>query len=388
MNTLIASACIGLLALTLASEVCAENPWDMKDLRRPPKHTELSREGNLVSMYYEGEPYKGKPTKVFAYCAYPKEMKGRMPAVVLVHGGAGKAYPEWAQMWADRGYVALAMDHFGQGPDVKPQPDGGPALDGATVFGEGQIKDSWPYHAVADVVLGISLLSSMPEVDPKRIGITGISWGGYLTCIVAGLDDRLRAAVPVYGCGYLHEGSAWLDSFEQMTPGWRKEWVERFEPSSYLAKAKMPMLFVNGTNDFAFWLDSYRKSYRIVRSRTVCIKPNMPHSQGDGASPQEIGVFMDQHLKGGKPLLKVSKVKLSGGEIEVSCSSAVPVREVVLLYTTDSGNWRDRKWQSAPAVIEGPKARATLPKTRPIAWFLNLTDERGCIVSTEHEVIE
>jgi len=29
--------------------------------------------------------------------------------------------------------------------------------------------------------------------------VTGISWGGYLTCIVAGIDDRLKAAVPVYG---------------------------------------------------------------------------------------------------------------------------------------------------------------------------------------------
>ena len=69
-------------------------------------------------------------------------------------------------------------------------------------------------------------------------------------------------------------------------------------------------------------------------------------------------------------------------------SSALTIKEAVLYYTTDSGNWRDRKWQSAPAVVEGSKARAALPETRPIAWFLNLIDERGCIVSTEHEVIE
>ena len=55
---------------------------------------------------------------------------------------------------------------------------------------------------MADVIRGVSLLASLPDVDSKRLGITGISWGGYLTCIVASLDDRLRVAVPVYGCGF------------------------------------------------------------------------------------------------------------------------------------------------------------------------------------------
>src|SRR5262249_55644912 len=51
-----------------------------------------------------------------------------------------------------------------------------------------------------DVSRCVSLLGRLPEVDPDRIGVTGISWGGYLTGLVAGLDDRLKAAVPVYGC--------------------------------------------------------------------------------------------------------------------------------------------------------------------------------------------
>jgi dienelactone hydrolase len=70
------------------------------------------------------------------------------------------------------------------------------------------IGDHWAYHAVAAVVLGHSLIRSFPEVDASRIGVTGISWGGYLTCIVAGVDDRFRFAAPVYGCGFLGEGSA------------------------------------------------------------------------------------------------------------------------------------------------------------------------------------
>ena len=52
-----------------------------------------------------------------------------------------------------------------------------------------------------------SLLAAQPEADPDRIGITGISWGGYLTCIVAGLDGRLKLAVPLYARGKLGAGS-------------------------------------------------------------------------------------------------------------------------------------------------------------------------------------
>ena len=41
--------------------------------------------------------------------------------------------------------------------------------------------------------------------------MTGISWGGYLTCLVASLDSRFIAAAPVYGCGFYDES----DVFKQ-----------------------------------------------------------------------------------------------------------------------------------------------------------------------------
>ena len=104
------------------------------------------------------------------------------------------------------------------GPTAKRLPDGGPEQDDEHKFrnfAESEANQMWTYHAVAAVVRGHSLLASRPEVDSSRIGITGISWGGYLTCIVAGIDDRLKVAVPVYGCGFLHEDSAWLPTIRQ-----------------------------------------------------------------------------------------------------------------------------------------------------------------------------
>ena len=53
----------------------------------------------------------------------------------------------------------------------------------------------WCYHGVANVIRAHSLIRSFPEVDDDRTAITGISWGGFLTCIVSGLDDRFKAAI-------------------------------------------------------------------------------------------------------------------------------------------------------------------------------------------------
>jgi hypothetical protein len=57
-----------------------------------------------------------------------------------------------------------------------------------------------------------SLLAAHPAVDADRIGLTGISWGGYMTCVVAGVDPRYKFAVPVYGCGFLALNSAWSNA--------------------------------------------------------------------------------------------------------------------------------------------------------------------------------
>jgi dipeptidyl aminopeptidase/acylaminoacyl peptidase len=117
-----------LLSISVARgvEPAAVGPWDLEDLRKPPKVTWVDKEGTLRQLYYESEPYKGKATRVFAYYAQPEKVDGKLPAMVLVHGGGGKAFAEWAQLWAKRGYVALAMDLAGHGPDGARRADGGP----------------------------------------------------------------------------------------------------------------------------------------------------------------------------------------------------------------------------------------------------------------------
>lgn len=393
-----------LLFLLLPTLLRAEEyhgPWDMKSLQQAPKVEWIDQTGPLRQLYYEGEPLGGKSTRVFAYLALPEKAEGKVPAMVLVHGGGGTAFREWAELWAKRGYAALAMDLAGCGPERKRLPDGMPDQNDKNKLPlePKPLKEIWTYHAVAAVIRGVSLLSNLPEVDANKIGITGISWGGYLTCIVMGLDHRLKVAVPVYGCGFIYHNSVWVPTFEKMKSDWRKEWVRNFDPSKYAGQAKMPVLFVNGTNDFAYPLDSYQKTYRLVKNRTLCIKVNMPHGHKEGWAPVEIGLFVDRYLKGGKPFLEIPNLPRIGennGKVLLSLDFAnglgIGAAEVKVHWTTELDQpWQKRKWQSRDCIsLAGDVVDhrlAELPRGKLIA-FVTVTDNRGATVSTEHMLVE
>jgi dienelactone hydrolase len=203
---------------TLSIHAWANGPWDLKRLSQPPKvhPATVPHDPSMRAIFYDGLPWKGKLTRVFAWYGVPAR-KGaeRLPAMVLVHGGGGTTFANWVKLWSDRGYAAMAMDTCGsmpsrgygepEGADRRQRHEfsGPPGWDGAFEQVDGLVEDQWPYQAVADILLANSLLRSFPEIDANRIGITGISWGGYLASMAASVDQRFRLAVPVYGCGFL-----------------------------------------------------------------------------------------------------------------------------------------------------------------------------------------
>ena len=374
--------------LFLAAFVHAEIPWDMSRLTPAPKADWGAKDGLTQEVYFEGEPFNGKPTRVFAYVGRP-EGAGPFPAVVLIHGGGGEAFRDWAMHWAKRGYVSIAMDTAGKGPKKSANPDGGPDQgDNVKFRTDAAPGDMWTYHAVSAAIRGHSLLLSLPEVDKTRTAVTGISWGGYLTCIVAGVDPRFKAAVPVYGCGFLHENSTWKAGFlDKMKPEDRAKWVSLWDPSSHLPRVECPILFFNGTNDFAYPLDSYRKCYRLVRPelRHVSIVVELKH--GHFWNFPEPDLFIDSALRGAEPLPMVGAMEVKAGTASAPLVIKGEPREVTLCYTTDGGAWQKRKWQKQPAVFKDDRITATLPAQRPLTFYLSVTDSRGATSTGEHEEI-
>jgi hypothetical protein len=249
----------------------------------------------------------------------------------------------------------------------------------------GEISDDWPYHAVSAVVRAHSLVRSFPEVDPRRTAVTGISWGGFLTCLVSSVDDRFRAAVPVYGCGFLFVGeSVQKPNLDKMTPALRGQWVGLYDPSSHMAACRTPILFVNGTNDPHYPLDSYAKTYGLVQGpRQLRIEVAMKHSHPAGWAPEEIGLFIDSRCKGGQPLPSIAKPQVERGQVTAACEFSVPLSKAALHYTSDGGPLVDRRWQSVDARLDGSRIVAPVPPSGTTIWLLSLTDERGAMVSSE-----
>ena len=106
-----------------ATSLPSTTPWDLIALSQRPDYKWSDQNSPVWSLYYEGQSYKNQPTRVFAYYANPATLKTKnsgtkkFPAVVLAHGGGGTAFKEWAELWARRGYAAIAMDLAGCGPD-------------------------------------------------------------------------------------------------------------------------------------------------------------------------------------------------------------------------------------------------------------------------------
>lgn len=346
-------------------------------------------------VFLDGPAWKGKPTRVFAWIGLPKLEPGeKAPGIVLVHGGGGTAFDAWVRLWTSRGYAAIAMDTCGCVPkgtygNWRRHEAGGPPGWGGFDHSDEPIEDQWPYHAATGVILAHSLLRSLPEVDADRIGLTGISWGGYLTCLVSGLDDRFRFAAPVYGCGFLGEDSVWVPELTKLGAKGER-WLDLWDPSHYLAGGRMPKLWVTGTNDFAYPMDSLQKSYRRAGGvSTLCIRPRMPHGHnGPGENPGEILAFADAIVRDGKPLAAIMARGRDGDRAWAEYADEAAIASAELLYTEDGGPWVDRRWESIPARLDlaTRKATATLPPGAKV-YFLNLIDERGRVVSTEHEEI-
>ena len=367
------------------------NPWDLQRLFTSPKYHWVNQSGVVHSLKYEGEIYHGKATSVFAYYASPKTVgmetdQKTYPAIVLVHGGGGKAFSEWALLWAKRGYVAIAMDLAGRGVDAQRLADGGPDQSHDAKFQtiDGPLEDQWTYHAVANVIRGHSLLRSLDTVDVSKTAVTGISWGGYLTCIVAGLDDRFQVAMPVYGCGFLKDNSAWSESvFSKMTAPQVSKWHKLWDPSMYIGSAQMPVMFLNGTNDFAYPMDSYAKTCALVRGqKNYSIQLAMPHGHIFGFA--EFFVFVDQYCKGGIPMPTVFKPMITDGKVTAAVRTKTKLVSARLHYTTELHSLnKDRKWVTTDLMLGDVGISGAGPPENATVWYVDLKDERGVVVSSE-----
>jgi dienelactone hydrolase len=364
--------------------------WDCPHLEEP----------GLKALFLESVPFKGMPTRVFAWLGLPDGASAEkpVPAVVLAHGGGGTAFARWVRWWNQRGFAAIAMDTCGAMPtpgtgalgsaDWPRHSHSGPRGWGGWEQADWAPEDQWCYHAPAAVIKAHSLLASLPEVDTNRIGLTGISWGGYLTCLVAGLDPRFRAAAPVYGCGYVSDASTWTESgmFDKLSDEQAAFWRDNFDPARVLPRAKLPMLWLAGSNDFAYWPAPWQKSVDTAAGpHQLCMKVRWPHGHiPEAEETNEILAFFNANLADGNPILSIGTPTIADSRISATYGDERPLRSASLVVTVDQGRWPEREWHVLPAQIDTQtrQVSAQLP-SEATAAYLSLTSEDWLTTSSE-----
>lgn len=326
---------------------------------------------NLTAIKFQSSAYPVanlEKTTTFAILGKPTtEMpKGGYPAIVLLHGGAGQVYPNWVRYWTDKGYVAIAPDLFGnelsENLTKRVNPDGGPdeTHSGSINDDPTAPQNSWVYHSVANAIRCNTILRSLDYVNKNQIGITGISWGGYITCIVSGVDKRFSAFAPIYASGFIYQSPKWSGIFGGAN---RQAWIDAYDPSSYLPYATKPILFVSGVDDNCFTVEHRQRSADLVKGKTF-------YSQRYGLEhgyywdkTYEVYAFMQHVLRGEDTVIDVKDVSYANGKAYIELKNPEKVEMMNLVYTTSEQlNMLSCPFQTQEVSVQSGVIEVSLPR--------------------------
>ncbi|MGJ8641896.1 MAG: acetylxylan esterase [Luteolibacter sp.] len=353
--------------------------------------TPSATEQTLKGIFFDSIDYRGDATRVYAFVGMPAWEEGDtpLPAIVLVHGGSGMAYETWANLWAERGYVAIAIDTEGASNSTGRHNMGGPRRSG--VFNESDITigDQFMFHATAGSILANSLMRSLSFVDETKVGIHGVSWGGVITSNVVGVDTRFAFAIPTYGCGHMSDGvGKWQEAISNA--GGTEYYKNIWDPMLWLENATMPIMWLTWLNDSTFNLDSQANSYnKAPGTRMVSIIEGMKHSHAFTWSRADAYDFADSivgnnagsvGLSTNNPWCVQRSLSLVGDQVMVEFESTRDLTSATLYHSNEMGDSKAFSWTTVTLTDFSEtspdsgiwQGSATLPSDAT-AWFVNVT---------------
>ena len=132
-----------------------------------------------------------------------KSATGRRPVIILLHGTGSRKEEFLALMrtLADRGLATAAIDARHHGARLSPASGAPNAQYYAAMLETYRTGKGRPYlyDTVWDVMRLVDYLETRGDIDPKRIGLMGISKGGTEAYLAAAADPRIAAVVPIIG---------------------------------------------------------------------------------------------------------------------------------------------------------------------------------------------
>jgi cephalosporin-C deacetylase-like acetyl esterase len=315
----------------------------------PQSHGELKRDGYRV----EKITFQTRPGVRMTANLYLPDKKGKLPAILMVHGHwkGAKQDPVVQSRCigaAKLGYVVLCVDAFGAGERAI-----------GTALGE--------YHgdmtAATLVPVGLPLsglqvyenmravdyLLTRPEVDGERLGITGASGGGNQSMYAGAFDTRFKSVVPVCSVGNYQAYLGAACCMCEVVPG-----ALRFTEEGGILALTAPrgLMVVNATRDARqFSVDEAKKSLAYANSvfKLHSLSTSAKHAIFD--SPHDYSRAMREEMYGWMAM----NLKSEG--------DGTPIKEPE--FKTENpedlrcfpGNTRPKDWVTLPqfAAAEGKK---------------------------------
>jgi dipeptidyl aminopeptidase/acylaminoacyl peptidase len=197
-------------------------------------------------------------------CGY--DVKEKYPAILNIHGGPktvyGTVYSHEIQYWANKGFFVFFMN---------PRGSDGYGDKFADIRGKYGTIDYEDLMVFTDKVL-----DSYPAIDKFRIGVTGGSYGGFMTNWIIGHTNRFKAAVSqrsisnwISFFGTSDIGYYFTDDQNTATPwsSYRKLWEH--SPLKYADKVQTPTLFIHSEEDYRCWLAEGLQMYTALKYHGV-----------------------------------------------------------------------------------------------------------------------
>ncbi len=187
------------------------------------------------------------------------------PLVTEIHGGPHTLYG-WGAMLEFQLLAANGIGVF----FCNPRGSEGYGRD----FNEANIRD-WGPGPTRDVLAGIESLVEDGLADPDRLGLTGGSYGGYLTNWILGHDDRFAAAMT---CRSVSDMSLLFLTGDLSTGFWPRlefkalPWEEpayfrEISPITYADRIRTPLLIQHSENDIRTTIGQAEQLFTVLRSR-------------------------------------------------------------------------------------------------------------------------
>jgi len=361
---------------------------------------------SLRQVVFRSRLVGNRESRVYAAIASPSAA-GTYPGILVLHGGAGAAEIDKAVGWAARGYIAIAPDLPGIGEPSKMPHSSGPWKD--TSYASRHLtalpdaSASSIFDGVLAAVQSLYLLRNQNNIDRSKIGVVGLSWGGYTTTMVAGLTGtQVRAAFSIFGSGYYDRGSFWQGALAQQSAQERNNWLTHLDAGRHAKNITASYFVAAATNDTYFWPPAVMATLKDVPGvKNQVFSPNSDHTislPGDALNwggARWLGLeytYFDYYLKGIgalPPVVTVESVtQQTDGSTRVRfrVQSTINIQSTAVYYSTRDQAWKARQWLKIDAtMLSAGQYQATIPAgavTKGADWFALATDTRSVTAST------